>query len=202
MEPTSPVHHIAFFGGAFDPPHRGHRAVLSWLGTLPQFDVIWAVPSFQHPFSKQMAPFDDRLAMCALQFQALPKIEISTVERDLSYSYTEPLFRKVLSDHPNYQLTLVIGTDARRDLLTWKNGDALLRDFAILEIPRAGFIAEHVPTGSREVPSFPGYQSRHLRDMLKTDSPSHEMKQHLKNALGESVYHYVESHDLYKGSLV
>lgn len=36
---------IALYGGAFDPPHRGHLSIIANLRSLPFVDEIWVLPS-------------------------------------------------------------------------------------------------------------------------------------------------------------
>lgn len=36
---------IALYGGAFDPPHRGHLSIIANLCSLTFVDEIWVLPS-------------------------------------------------------------------------------------------------------------------------------------------------------------
>ena len=69
---------IAVFGGAFDPPHRGHAAVARHLTGL--FDEVWVMPAYKHMYDKRMTPYEDRLEMCNLLFREDSKIIISDFE--------------------------------------------------------------------------------------------------------------------------
>ena len=75
---------IALLGGSFNPPHVAHLMVAYW--TLATQDVreVWLLPSYRHPFGKDLAPFDDRVAMCELAARALRGVAVCTAERELA----------------------------------------------------------------------------------------------------------------------
>src|SRR3990167_4402392 len=103
---------VAFFGGAFDPPHRGHRAVCQWLSQPGDFDSFWVAPADAHPFQKKLAPFDDRMAMCRGQFGDVPGVIVSAIEKETGLSYTYDLLSHLRTTHPELDFTLVLGSDA------------------------------------------------------------------------------------------
>lgn len=79
MNPSS---HLAVYGAAFNPPHLGHQDVVRQL--LDAFDTVLVIPAAAHAFGKQMAPFDDRLAMTQLLFQEMaPRVQVSAIEQEL-----------------------------------------------------------------------------------------------------------------------
>ena len=59
---------VAFFGGTFDPIHRGHLAVASAAADAFALDHVVFVPTGRQPLKTEgtVASFDDRLAMVAL----------------------------------------------------------------------------------------------------------------------------------------
>src|SRR6478735_3989939 len=84
--PTGTPRRVAIFGGSFNPPHVAHvLAVVYALSTAP-IDEVLVVPVFHHPFSKELASFDERLAMCELALGWIPRVVVSSVERDLGGS--------------------------------------------------------------------------------------------------------------------
>lgn len=171
---------IAFFGGSFNPPHLGHRAVVEWLSQVKRFDEIWMVPSYCHPFGKELVPFEYRLEMCRLQFGDIANVVVSDIERATHLSYTYDLLSHLKTTHPSHEFTLILGSDTLRELPRWKNVEALRRDFKILPIPRQGW--DHSP--------FPYLQSRIIRDDLAhgTDQTS---------TVGAKVMDYIRREHLY-----
>ncbi len=147
---------VALFGGAFDPPHLGHRAVAVYLAQLPQFDTVWVLPSFKHPFGKAMAPFTERLAMAEIAFHSIPKVKVSPIEREVGSGYTADVLDYLKAQLPTHRFTLALGTDALQELGQWKRGEWLREQVPILEIPRAGWT---------ESP-FADLKSRDIRDAI------------------------------------
>lgn len=68
---------LAIFGGAFDPPHLGHRRLLEEALRLEFFDGIWLIPTFTPPLkmingnSNSVASPKERLEMVQLLIDEL-----------------------------------------------------------------------------------------------------------------------------------
>ena len=114
---------IALFGGSFNPPHVAHQlAVLYVLETQP-IDELWFVPVFSHPFGKDLAPYEHRVAMCELVANALgPRAKVSRAEQELS---SRPGFSGRTLDlveylaAPERELRLVVGADILGETQKW-----------------------------------------------------------------------------------
>ncbi len=63
---------IAFFGGSFDPPHRGHLAIAKAAADQFALDEVLFAPVAQQPLKSALeaTPFLHRYAMTALATQA------------------------------------------------------------------------------------------------------------------------------------
>ena len=133
---------IALFGGSFNPPHCGHREVMTFLSQQPQFDKVWVVPTFSHSFDKELIDFSHRAKMCALSFGDLgKKVEVCLVEGELKSkpSYMIDTLLALKKQHPDTHFTIVVGSDCKKELPQWKNFKDLQREADFLFIPRAGF---------------------------------------------------------------
>ena len=72
---------IALFGGSFDPPHIGHKAIVEALQKLEYIDKIIILPTFLNPFkSKSFASADTRLALVTEMFKEFEDVETSDFE--------------------------------------------------------------------------------------------------------------------------
>ncbi len=133
---------IAVLGGAFDPIHNGHLAILSTVLSQGFADEVYVILSRQHPPHKApaVAPAEDRLAMCEVALDPVPHTRILTFETDnRTQGYTlETLahLRQVLS--PEAELSLVVGTDNFLMLHTWHNPRGVLALARLLVIGRDG----------------------------------------------------------------
>ena len=133
---------IALFGGSFNPPHRGHREVVESLAQNPQFDEVWVLPSFSHPFDKELLDFSRRAKMCELTFGDLgKKVSICDIEKKLKKnpSYMIDTMKALKKKYPDTHFTIVVGSDCRTELAAWKEIDPLRKEADFFFIPRAGF---------------------------------------------------------------
>ncbi len=129
---------IAFFGGSFNPPHRGHRQVLELLDSLPQFDAVWMVPSYHHPFDKKLASYEDRMRLCEIAAQGLGKVIVSDIEKKMGEvtSYTIDVIRWAKKNQMGDRFWIVVGEDCRKEIEQWKNYRALRVEASFFFLPR------------------------------------------------------------------
>jgi nicotinate-nucleotide adenylyltransferase len=120
---------LGLYGGAFDPPHRGHvelaRVAKEALG-LDRLLVLVAAAPGHKPVD---TPGDVRLALARLAF---PADEVVLDE----HARTIDLLRA----HPEWDgATLVIGADQFADFLDWKEPDEVLRRVRVAVATRPGY---------------------------------------------------------------
>src|SRR3974390_698141 len=79
IEPLQRERRIAFFGGSFDPPHRGHIGIARAAQYALDLDTVLFAPVGVQPLKPlgSTASFEDRVAMTALAIQGLPQFTIS-----------------------------------------------------------------------------------------------------------------------------
>jgi nicotinate-nucleotide adenylyltransferase len=125
---------IGLFGGAFDPPHRGHvELVRSAKHELGLSEVIVLVSA--RPGHKSVeTPAEVRLELARAAFPD------DTVLLD-SHARTIDLLR----EHPEWaDAWFVIGADEFADFLSWKEPDEVLSRVRIAVGTRPGFPAERL----------------------------------------------------------
>lgn len=115
------------FGGAFDPPHNGHVALVAGAVAHFGFDRMVILVSERPGHRTVTAPPDARLALAQA---ALPDCD---VELD-PYPRTIDLLRaRDFGD-----ATLVIGADQYRDFASWKEPEAVLERIRLAVATRPG----------------------------------------------------------------
>ena len=137
---------IGFFGGTFDPPHRGHLAVARATATAFSLDRVLLVPTARQPL-KQQAPaasYADRLAMTELLCEAGPQLEASPLEAPSSEAtnapnYTVDTLQHLRSAQPEAQLYVIVGIDAFLDIHRWREPETLLTLADWIVVARPGF---------------------------------------------------------------
>src|SRR5262245_61805259 len=101
---------VAVFGGSFNPPNVAHVLAVVYALQVEPIDLVLIVPVFQHPFAKELAPFEDRLAMCEVAMGWIPGAKVSSVERDLGgESLTLRMVTHLAEEHPDWALRLLVG---------------------------------------------------------------------------------------------
>ncbi len=181
---------VAVFGGSFNPPHVAHVLAAAYALSTAPIDAIVVVPVFQHPFAKELAPFDDRLAMASLALGWLPRVTVSDVERQLGgESRTLRTLLHLRSTQPNWALRLLIGADVLADAAKWYRFDEVMAVAPPLVLGRAGFAVDGAPEAL-----LPEISSTEVRSTLGSGGASR-----LSSKVPASVLEYVENHGLYRG---
>ena len=151
---------IAFFGGSFDPPHRGHRTIAAAAADRLALDQVLIAPVGSQPLknSLSLAPFADRLAMVGLAFSADRRFHVSTLDAhltDCNHNYTydtlHTLSRELPQQAPDPRLFCLVGADSFTTLAHWHRAadHILMCDFIVAARP--GFaltqVEQHLPPG-------------------------------------------------------
>lgn len=126
---------VLLFGGSFDPPHRGHAALLSAAAERVAPDLILVVPAFKAPLKTgHSAPAEDRLRMVRLGLiPSLPRrwrrrVRIEAGELlSRRRVYTAQTLSRLQTLHPDWELHFVVGSDAAASWRRWRSPDLLRR---------------------------------------------------------------------------
>lgn len=124
---------VGFFGGRFDPPHRGHLAVARAAAQAFALDRVLMAPVAVQPLKPDVAEasFADRLAMVRLICADSKGLEASDVDAprgDGMPNYTIDTLRRLHEELPKgTELFVIAGEDAFKALRAWREPEALLR---------------------------------------------------------------------------
>ena len=115
------VQRLGVFGGAFDPPHRAHVALVEAAVAQLQLDQVRVLPTGQawHK-TRNLSDAEHRLAMTRLAFADVPQVVVD--EREIlrtGPSYTVDTLHELQTEYPQAQLYLLLGDDQRRALPAW-----------------------------------------------------------------------------------
>ncbi|HWV38194.1 MAG TPA: nicotinate (nicotinamide) nucleotide adenylyltransferase [Vulgatibacter sp.] len=154
---------VALYGGSFNPPHVGHLLVAAYVLATGGVDEIWLLPSHRHPFGKQLAPFDDRVAMCRLLASYFAKgVSVSTIEEELGGAgFTIDTVRALIARHPDHAFRLVVGSDILDEAPKWRDFAELERLAPLLVVARGGH-----PHPRAQGPVMPPVSSTEVRERL------------------------------------
>ena len=166
---------IAVYGGSFNPPHKSHAMVASWITSSGAADCVWLMPVFEHAFEgmheKKLAPFAMRVRWCSAMADDLgPLVQVSDVESKLSApSYTVDTLQHLSKTFPEHTFRLVIGADILDQTQGWKSWDVIVQQYHPIIVGREGY--SHGDSLSVGSPVFPAVSSTEVRRRLANDEP-------------------------------
>jgi nicotinate-nucleotide adenylyltransferase len=168
---------VALFGTSADPPtgDRGHRGIVRWLtetpldelGGIP--DEVWVLPVYRHAFveKRDMAPFEDRMAMARLAFGDLPRVRVSDVERSVAEGAggevgAVDVVEHLIAHNPGVRFAWVMGADTHQDFRSgrWKGGSRLAELVPLVVVARPNEGSGHRVEGLGPVSSSMARQGR------------------------------------------
>ena len=155
MSSTAP--RIAFFGGSFDPPHRGHLAIARAATAQLSLDQVLFAPTGRQPFKSAgaHAPFPDRLRMVELLCAEAPKAsgwQASTLDAphpDDAPNYTVDALETLAQAHPTAHLFAILGADSLQQFPRWHRASRLLELATWIVVSRPGYTPVPLPPGAR-----------------------------------------------------
>ncbi len=129
---------IAIFGGSFDPPHRGHQAIVSQALKSLDIDKLLVVPAYLNPFkTSSLAPATLRLKWCQTLFGTIKRVEVDDYEIREGKSTTTSQSVKHFKQYYNVKY-LIIGADNLKSLTKWHNFTWLNEELTWVIITREG----------------------------------------------------------------
>ncbi|MEI6577844.1 MAG: nicotinate-nucleotide adenylyltransferase [Eubacteriales bacterium] len=113
---------LGIFGGAFNPPHKGHVRLARDFADRLSLSNVTVIPSFipPHKIADDLASGEDRLEMCRLAFCDDTRFTVSSMEIDRGgKSYTYDTLLQIKEANPSAELYLIIGSDMFLSFKTW-----------------------------------------------------------------------------------
>jgi len=199
---SSSPERIGVFGGAFDPPHRGHLALAQAAVAQIGLERLHVVPTGE-PLHKRrtLTEARHRLAMCALAFADLAQARVDAREIERSGpSFTVDTLEALQREHSGAQLYLLIGQDQAQTLQYWHRAGDLARLAIIYVAARpesVGSIADIDPIQTQK------FALQWLRMPAMAQSATdirHRLAQHqsIETLVTVPVARYIALHHLYQ----
>lgn len=183
---------VALFGGAFDPPHRGHQRVGLEVLKRGVVDEIWYVPVYEHPWQERLAkydlaPYQDRVAMTRLILPSGAKLK---EYRDVSYAYKT--LKHFQTQFPQAEFSWIIGSEYLPSFGDWHLADKILAEFTVYVYPRKKWPLQPLLPGMEALEDFP---------TIKASSTLVKKKlrrgEEVKELLSEEILTYLQKNGLY-----
>jgi nicotinate-nucleotide adenylyltransferase len=151
---------IAFFGGSFDPPHRGHVAIAKAAADRLALDRLLVAPVGRQPLKTgwSQSDYEERFEMVSLAFAGDARFEASRLDAPLpdgqhNYTYDTLAGLKYIVHkvHPDSQLFCLLGADSFHTLAHWHRSAELILLCDWIVAARPGYslqeIESRLPTG-------------------------------------------------------
>jgi len=185
---------VAIYGGSFDPPHISHVLAAVYALKTGGFERIVVIPVFEHAFHKQLTAFEHRARMCELSFAGISGVEVSRVERELQTpSLTLRTLEHLASEHPDWQMRLLVGSDVLGDTAKWHAFDRISELAPPYVVARPGYA--HPDSRAALLPDV---SSTRIREAL-ADVTKPEQQALLSVSVPSAVLAYIAEHRLYLG---
>ncbi|MGA7521467.1 MAG: nicotinate (nicotinamide) nucleotide adenylyltransferase [Acidobacteriaceae bacterium] len=136
---------IGFFGGSFDPPHRGHVALARLAMERVALDRVLLAPVGVQPLKRDrpQADYQDRVAMTRLAIDGQPRLEVSLIDAprlDHRPNYTIDTIRALRATlAPDDHLFCLLGADSFLSIGKWYRAADLLLACDFVVGARPGF---------------------------------------------------------------
>jgi nicotinate-nucleotide adenylyltransferase len=213
------IKNVGFLGGTFDPVHNGHLHLAEQAQRLFNLDKVVFIPAYRSPHKLSLVPVscEHRLAMLTLALESLPRFSMDKIEINKNeVSYTIETLNKLQSNHPDWNIFLILGADAFQAIDTWKQCSQLLDFCNILVGTRPGTELKvsnsirnklSLSTSETDVTVFKNlqkgtkvtfFQISPLEISSKDIRQRIHNKDEVKNLLPPSVDHYIMQHRLYR----
>lgn len=193
-----------------DPPTIGHQGVVAYgLAQIPGVTELRVIPPRQHVWGKTSVAFDHRFRMLQLAMEDIDqRIQISSVENDDTLSgYTVDTLNHLITENPNEQLGILLGSDAIDTFHLWKQWEHIVSMAMIYVCPRGTNLQEtHQKSLPATVQQYVGSRILFLPDAdgtryplttSSTDAREDLLHRGMSDRVPERVMNYIRSHGLY-----
>jgi nicotinate-nucleotide adenylyltransferase len=197
---------VGFFGGTFDPPHRGHLAVARAAAKAFGLSRVLLAPVAVQPLKSitAEASFDDRLQMVQLLCENAPELEPSTIDgprQNDEPNYTIDTLHRLRHTLPDTtELFVIVGIDSFVTLRQWRAPDELLQAAQWIVVSRP-----HSDLPFWEILELTSRQRARVHPLEDIAEPASATSIRTRLHAGEdcseflpaSIFNYIHAHHLY-----
>lgn len=191
---------IGVIGGTFDPIHLGHLLIAEQARDHWQLDEVWFIPA-GHPPHKQnvhITSAKHRLAMVQIATEENSAFRVLDWEiKREKLSYTIDTIHWLRESYPDYQFSLIVGTDTVNDLANWYHIEELVQQVNIIAMHRPGF-------ARTELPAFIEEKVHWVEDAVEIAISATKLRKQIlsgrsyRYAVPTAVCRYIKEHHLYE----
>ncbi|MBT2321089.1 nicotinate (nicotinamide) nucleotide adenylyltransferase [Variovorax paradoxus] len=209
MAVTAP--RIGVFGGAFDPPHNAHVALVE--AALAQLKLaelrIFPTGDAWHKH-RALSPAAHRLAMAQLAFGGFERTVVDARETARAGpTYTLDTLRELQNDDPGARLVLIMGADQAASLPQWHGWQEILAIAIVAVAHRAGVVdvgGTAAAFDPRILPPLPPAARFETLELAPMDTSATDIRTRAATGVDFSrlvppaVARYIDKHHLYRSA--
>ena len=197
---------IAVMGGTFDPIHYGHLVAAEAVRAEFNTEIVLFIPTGIQPYKQNQSVShpEHRYLMAVLATASNPNFTVSRIEIDKKeVNYTIDTINEIISMCDlGAEVFFITGADSVLQILTWKNGDELIKKCNFVAVTRPGYnkndLVEYAVSLKKshsaklhflEIPAL-AISSTDIRSRIKTGST-------IKYLVPHEVERYIEKSGLY-----
>lgn len=199
---------IGVFGGAFDPPHRGHVAIARAAIDQLQLDVLHLLPTGEawHK-ARDLTAAVHRIAMCELAFSGMDALRLDLREtRRAGPTYTIDTLLELQQEYVGAAFYLVMGADQAQALSAWHRAEEIFRIAIICVVARPGVqeSLDSMPSPAPDVGRLGAEARVQFLQLPPTPLSATDVRQRallqesVDTLVSPSVARYIEQHHLYQ----
>lgn len=185
------IQKIAIVGGTFDPIHLGHLKIITEIAK--KFEKVIVIPTGE-PWLKATKPIatgEQRVAMVQTAVNSLnlaDQVVVSAIEvKRTGPSYAIDTVTELKKIYPQANFTLVLGSDAAKNLHKWHRSDELQKLVEVLVVKRASVPPSDFPEIAIDAPEI---SSTEIRDKV-----AHS--QEISDLVIPTISTFIKEHQLY-----
>ncbi len=215
---------VAYYGGSFDPVHRGHLTTAHAVLEQFELDEFVFIPAFHAPHKVRVKPTSayDRYAMLCLITQNETRMSVSKMEIEMPEKpYSVETLTRIKTEHRGDEIFFIIGSDSWMEITTWREWENVLTMSNHIVVSRPGYkiCVSHVTdqireriidrrksvTGISQNQNLKNKSNIFLTDLVNLDISSSEIRAKIRKSDGSwsedvpaEVAIYVKKYQIYK----
>ena len=181
---------LLVFGGSFDPPHQGHKAIVDAACSVIKPDLVLIIPCNKQPLKiTDSASAEHRLNMTKLMFSGSNYV-VSDYEINKSgTSYTLDTLKYLEKVYRKSDIYLLIGEDSYLSFVQWKNFEEIVKKYKLVVVARSGKGLKNKFPSARSITFITNF----MHPASSTDARAGDLQY-----IDQNVIDYINSNGLYR----
>lgn len=199
---------IGIMGGTFNPVHMGHLLLAEQAYEQLKLDTVWMMPNAvpPHKAGQQILDKKHRIAMLKLAIEGNPHFQLSLFEQEERNHYSYETMEALNGAYPDCVFYYLMGSDSLFTIEEWVEYRRFLAACHVLAARRTDGKAQELFRWAEVLRAKYGARITLLESPVMEISSSkiRDLKKENKSIrylVPESVFSYIEEHNLYKERL-